>query len=108
MTNDDAASSAGEGPSELVQVRRLAERSNYDSASVNAVFDATTLGHVGLVRNGRAAVIPMFVARDGDDLLLHGAPAAGVLQAGRKTADVCVEATVVDGLVLARLSLIHI
>lgn len=99
----------GEGgePDDMVRVRRISERARYDAEAIHAVFDATVLGHVGVVRDGRAAVIPMFVARDGDDLLLHGAPAAGILRAGKEPTEICVEATVLDGLVLARSAFHH-
>ncbi|MBT3247961.1 MAG: pyridoxamine 5'-phosphate oxidase family protein [Actinobacteria bacterium] len=92
--------------SETIRVRRAAERASYETEAVNAIVDASLVAHVGTVRDGLPVVIPMFVVRDGDHLLLHGAPAAGTLRRGKGT-EVCVTMTLVDGLVLARSSLHH-
>ncbi len=69
------------------------------------------VAHVGTVRRGGPVVIPMFYVRQGDSLLLHGAPAAGVIQRGdadrNEGVDVCVTVTHLDGLVLARSAFHH-
>ncbi len=93
-------------PSEEVWVRRASERASYDADAVNEVVDSAVVAHVGTVRDGKPVVIPMFVVRDGDHLLLHGAPAAGVIRRG-KGVDVCVTMTLLDGLVLARSGFHH-
>lgn len=93
-------------PSPEIAVRRAPERGVYDLDSVRAVLEAALIVHVGTVRDGRPVVIPMFHAIDGDHLLLHGAPAAGTVRRSRGEA-VCVTATVVDALVLARSALHH-
>jgi nitroimidazol reductase NimA-like FMN-containing flavoprotein (pyridoxamine 5'-phosphate oxidase superfamily) len=48
----------------------------------------------------------MLCVRDGEWLLLHGAPAAGTVRRGRGQ-DVCVTMTLLDGLVLARSAFHH-
>ncbi len=94
-----------------VRVRRSADRAGYDRSSVEAILDAGMVAHVGTVRRGGPVVIPMFYVRQGDSLLLHGAPASGVIQrgdAGRNDGvEVCVTVTHVDGLVLARSAFHH-
>jgi uncharacterized protein len=47
-------------------------------------------------------VLPMAHGRIGDLLVLHGSPAAGLFRDARRGSPVCVTATVLDGLVLAR------
>lgn len=89
-------------PSRLAQVRRKPERARYDAASVHAVLDAAPFCHVGTVRNGRPVVLPMMHGRLGDTLVLHGSVAAGLFRDMRRASPVCVTATVLDGLVLAR------
>ncbi len=91
---------------DAVRVRRVPERAAYDSDAVNAVLDAGLVAHVGTIRDGQPVVIPMFYARDGDHLLLHGAPATGAIRRGKGTG-VCVTVTHLDGLVLARSGLHH-
>ena len=93
-------------PTDQVRVRRVPHRADYDRATIDAILDAGLVAHVGTVRDGKPVVIPMFYVRDGDTLLIHGAPAAGVLRRGKGT-DVCVTVTHVDGLVLARSAFHH-
>lgn len=58
--------------------------------------------------DGRPFVIPTIHARQGDRLLLHGSPASRALRTARDgRVDVCVTATIVDGLVLARSAFHH-
>jgi nitroimidazol reductase NimA-like FMN-containing flavoprotein (pyridoxamine 5'-phosphate oxidase superfamily) len=93
-------------PDESVRVRRVPERAAYDRGTVDPILDAGYVAHVGTVRDGLPVVIPMFYVRDGDHLLLHGAPAAGALRRG-KGEHVCVTVTHMDGLVLARSAFHH-
>ena len=99
-------STPGKPPSEAVRIRRAAERASYEADVVNEIVDAAIIAHVGTVRDGKPVVIPMFAVRDGGHLLLHGAPAAGVLRRA-KGRDVCVTMTLLDGLVLARSGFHH-
>jgi uncharacterized protein len=89
-------------PARLAQVRRKPERASYDTAAVHAVLDAAPFCHVGTVRGGRPVVLPMMHGRIGDTLVLHGSVAAGLFRDMRGASPVCVTATVLDGLVLAR------
>ena len=91
---------------ERVRVRRVGERASYDADSVHAILDAGYVAHVGTIRDGSPVVIPMFYVRDGDHLLLHGAPAAGAIRRS-KGMEVCVTVTHLDGLVLARSAFHH-
>jgi hypothetical protein len=92
--------------SEDLRVRRAAQRASYEREAVDAIVDAALIAHVGTVRAGKPVVIPMLAVRDGDWLLLHGAPASGTVRRGRGQ-PVCVEMTLLDGLVLARSAFHH-
>jgi nitroimidazol reductase NimA-like FMN-containing flavoprotein (pyridoxamine 5'-phosphate oxidase superfamily) len=89
-----------------LRIRRVAQRANYERDTVNEIIDAALVAHVGTVRKGAPVVIPMLAVRDGDWLLLHGAHAAGPIRRGRGQ-QVCVEMTLLDGLVLARSAFHH-
>ena len=89
-----------------LRIRRVPNRASYDRGTIDAIIDAALIAHVGTVRDGAPVVIPMLAVRDGDWLLLHGAPAAGSLRRGRGQ-QVCVEMTLLDGLVLARSAFHH-
>jgi len=90
-----------------IRVRRHPERASYDTGDIDAILDAGFICHLAVVRDGRPVVIPTLYARDGDRLLVHGSPAAGMFRDAARIADVCVTVTHVDGLVLARSAFSH-
>jgi len=89
-------------PSDRTEVRRLAERGEYDRTVIDAILDEALVCHVGLVIDGSPVVIPMLHARDGDTLYLHGSPASRLLRAMRHDVEACVTVTLLDGIALAR------
>ena len=52
-------------------------------------------------------MIPTLIARDGDDLLIHGSNASRTVRALRAGTEACIEVTHVDGIVLARSAFHH-
>jgi nitroimidazol reductase NimA-like FMN-containing flavoprotein (pyridoxamine 5'-phosphate oxidase superfamily) len=93
-------------PTERTRVRRLPERGSQEWAVIAAILDEALVCHVGFVVDGSPVVIPTGHARVGTTLYLHGSPASRMLRTVAQGVDVCVTATVIDGLVLAR-SLFH-
>ena len=87
-------------------VRRMRERGVYDAATIEALLDEALICHVGVVVDGAPLVLPTVHARRGRTLYLHGARANAMLRAA-DVAEVCVTATLVDGLVLARSAFHH-
>ena len=109
MVARGAAGESGDGTLRVTartRVRRLPERGRHDWATIAAILDEALVCHVGLVAEGTPVVIPTAHARRGRTLYLHGAPASRMLRTLRDGVEVCVTATVLDGLVLAR-SLFH-
>jgi len=88
------------------RVRRHPERGRYERAEIEAILDAALVSHVGF-EDERPFVIPMIHARVGGTLYLHGSPGSRLLRRLERGADVCVTATLVDGLVLARSQFHH-
>ena len=81
---------------------------SYDRQAVHAVLDEAVVCHVGFVVEGRPVVLPHLHVRLDDVLYLHGSAGARALQAAREGGlDVCVTATLLDGLVLARSAFHH-
>ena len=94
-------------PTERTRVRRIHERGAYDPAIVRAILDEALIVHVAWVEDdGSPRQIPTLHARVGDTLYVHGSRASQTMRALRDGAEVCITATIVDGLVLAR-SLFH-
>src|SRR6266542_458298 len=93
---------AADPPTVRTRVRRLPERGAYDRETIDAILDEALICHVGFVVDGQPYVIPTIHARLGDRLYLHGSTASRTLRTLATGAPVCVTATIVDGLVLAR------
>src|SRR5205085_6921836 len=89
-------------PSERIGVRRHPERGSYERPVIEAILDEAVVRHVGFLVDGQPFVIPTIHARVGDTLYLHGSPASRMLRQLAGGVDVCVTATIVDGVVLAR------
>ena len=95
-------------PSERSTVRgRTAQRGVYDRAVINAILDEGLVCHVGFVEDGDPFVIPMSYARVGNALYFHGSPGSRTMSALTSGEPLCVEVTVVDGVVLGRSPVHH-
>jgi nitroimidazol reductase NimA-like FMN-containing flavoprotein (pyridoxamine 5'-phosphate oxidase superfamily) len=95
--------SAGSFPqTDASRLRRLAERGSHDRSLIHEILDAGIVAHVGLATERGPVVIPMAYARDGERLLLHGAPASRLIRHAASGERLCVTVTLLDGLVLAR------
>ena len=110
MTEATASGATASDPApedDFARVRRLPQRASYDQASLHAVLDAALIAHVGFVADGRAVVIPMLFGRAGDRLYLHGSVASRLQRTLATGIDLCLTATIVDGLVFARSAFHH-
>ncbi len=87
------------------KLRRKASRGSHERAVVEAIFDQALVSHLGVIDDGLPVVIPTLHVRVGSYLYLHGSAASRALRES-KGAEVCLTATLVDGLVLAR-SVMH-
>jgi nitroimidazol reductase NimA-like FMN-containing flavoprotein (pyridoxamine 5'-phosphate oxidase superfamily) len=84
------------------RIKRLPKRGHYDRETIYRILDEALICHVGIVEHGQPFVIPINFARTGDSVVLHGAKASRLLKYIEAGNPVCLEATIVDGLVLAR------
>jgi len=87
---------------EKSRIKRLPKRAQYDRATIYQILDEALICHVGFVEKRQPYVIPINFARVEDSIVLHGAKASRLLKHIEMGHPVCVEATIVDGLVLAR------
>jgi nitroimidazol reductase NimA-like FMN-containing flavoprotein (pyridoxamine 5'-phosphate oxidase superfamily) len=94
-------------PTPRTTLRRLPARGHFDRATVNAILDETLVCHVGFVSDGQPFVIPTIHARAGDQVFVHGSAASRMLKTLKGGVPVCLTATLVDGLVLARSAFHH-
>lgn len=84
------------------KVRQLGKKAHYDRETVHRILDANLIAHVAFVQDGKPVVVPMICSRDGEKLYLHGARKARVIKMLEQNDEVCLNATLLDGLVLAR------
>lgn len=97
-----------EPTSDRTRVHRHPERGDHDLASVHRILDEALTCTVAWVDpEGRPRALPTIQARIDDTLYLHGSRAARAWKAVAAGAEVCVVATVIDALVLARTSPHH-
>jgi nitroimidazol reductase NimA-like FMN-containing flavoprotein (pyridoxamine 5'-phosphate oxidase superfamily) len=97
-----------EAPSERTQIRRHPERGDYERASIDAILDEALICHLAWVSDeGTPRVIPTIHVRVGDTLYVHGSAASRTLRSIRDGRTICLEATLIDGLVLARSTPLH-
>ena len=103
----------GYRPTPRTTPTRYRERARYDRATVHGILDESLICHLGYLGAGGPVVLPTTHARLGETLYLHGSTGGGpMLAAKAATASgaglpVCVTATLVDGLVLARAAMHH-
>lgn len=87
---------------DLNRIRRLPKRGHYDKETIYPIVDAALICHVGMSIDGRPIVIPTIHARQGDNILLHGASTSRMLKHVATGAEICITVTHLDGLVMAR------
>jgi nitroimidazol reductase NimA-like FMN-containing flavoprotein (pyridoxamine 5'-phosphate oxidase superfamily) len=89
------------------RVTRMPSRADYERGAIEAILDEATVSHVGTVApDGHPIVIPTLHARAGDWLYIHGSAASPTLRRAEQ-AEICLTATLLDGLVLARSAVHH-
>ncbi len=86
----------------LNQVQRYPQRASYERAAIHAILDEALVCHISIVQDDQPVGIPMLHARIGDELYLHGAHTSRLIQHIASGASICLSATLLDGLVLAR------
>ena len=93
-------------PSELTRLRRMNKRAHYDEATIHPILDAQPMCTVGYVFNGKPVVTPTLQWREGNHIYWHGSAASRMLETS-EAADVCVNVTLFDGMVMARSAFNH-
>lgn len=91
------------GATPRTRIKRVPDHAVFDLETRNQILDQSVLAHVAITdETGQPFVIPMGFARDGERLLLHGSAASRLMKLLASGIPVCVEVTILDGLVFAR------
>lgn len=102
MTERSLKSQKAVPVSDRVRIRRRPARGSYDVDLVHSILDEALLCHVAFVDGGDPVVLPTLHVRIGDELLIHGARRNRMMNKVAAGAAVCIEATVIDSVVLGR------
>jgi uncharacterized protein len=89
------------------RVKRLHERGSYDRVTVHTLLDASMLAHIAYVIDGRPFCTPTLFWREGERLYWHGSSASRMLRSVSDRQHVCLTASHLDSLVLARSGFNH-
>lgn len=92
---------------ERAKVRRIPERGNYSFDTITEILDDTFLCHIGFVVEGQPFVIPTCYGRENDKIYFHGAKASRMLKHMKTGSEICIEVSLLDGVVLARSAFHH-
>lgn len=93
-------------PTARTRVRRKPGRGSYDRELIYEILDRALICHVAFASKGQPYAMPTIHARRGDTLYLHGSNGSRMLRIAAAGEPLCVTATIVDGIVLAR-SIFH-
>lgn len=83
-------------------VRRGKDRARTDRADLHAVLDAGLICHFAFVVDGAPVVIPTGYGHDGNTLYVHGSTGAKSLRTAADGVEVCVNVTLLDGVIYGR------
>ncbi|OLF08388.1 flavin-nucleotide-binding protein [Actinophytocola xinjiangensis] len=89
-------------PTERSTIHRGRKRAVTDRDALHAVLDAGLICHLAFVADGAPVVLPTGYGRHGDTLYLHGSTGAASLRAAGAGAEICVNVTLLDGIVYSR------
>jgi nitroimidazol reductase NimA-like FMN-containing flavoprotein (pyridoxamine 5'-phosphate oxidase superfamily) len=94
-------------PTDRTTLKRLPKRGVYDREAVYNILNEGLICHVGFAVDAQPFVIPTGYARINDRLFIHGSQASRMLRTLAGGIDVCINVTLLDGLVLARSAFHH-
>jgi len=89
------------------KVKISSKRAHYEKSIIYQVLDEARICHIGFVYEGYPVVIPTIFGRKGDTLYIHGAMGSRMLKTLEEGADLSLNVTHLDGLVLARSAFHH-
>jgi hypothetical protein len=89
------------------RIRRRHERGRFDKATVYDILDSAMVAHIAYVINGQPFCTPTGFWREDDTLYWHGSSASRMIRNQSDGVAVCVTATHLDAIVLARSGFHH-
>lgn len=94
-------------PTSRTTINRMRKRGTYDRETIHAILDGSLVCHVGVTIDGAPRVLPTLHARIDDCVYIHGAASNRMLGTAAEGVEICLTATLIDGLVMARSAFHH-
>jgi uncharacterized protein len=94
-------------PSQRTKISRLAKRGHYSSDIIYPILDEALWGTVAYVEDGSPRQIPTGIVRIDHTLFIHGSVGSHFLRQIADGREVCLSATLMDGIVLAKSAFNH-
>jgi uncharacterized protein len=88
-------------------VNRMRKRGTYDREVIHSILDRSLVCHLGVVVDGAPRVLPTLHARIDDSVFIHGAASNRMIRTAAEGVEICLTATLIDGLVMARSAFHH-
>lgn len=89
-------------PNPTTPTRMPEKFANHDPAALTQLIADTHIGHFAFVEGGQPRVLPIAIAQDGTDILLHGSTGSHWLRLLATGIPVALSITALDALVVAR------
>src|ERR1700733_7546959 len=89
------------------RIRRRHERGRFDKATVYDILDSSMVAHIAYVIDGQPFCTPTGFWREDDSLYWHGSSASRMIRSQSDGVPVCLTATHLDAIVLARSGFHH-
>lgn len=92
---------------ERTRLGRRKDRARYERDQIYAILDEGLVAYVGFSDGNSCHVLPMAYGRCGDFLVLHGSRLGRLMNSAKRVDGLCVNVSLVDGLVFARSAFHH-
>ncbi len=89
------------------RVKRTPDRGRFDKATIYDILDSAMVAHIAYTIDGQPFCTPTGFWREGDTLYWHGSSASRMIRTQAKGVPVCLTATHLDAIVLARSGFHH-
>ena len=84
------------------RVKQGSDQADYHKAQVYQILDAGLVAQVAFSEDDQPFIVPMIYGREGNTLYLHGARKSRLVRLLARHPKVCVQVTLLDGIVVAR------
>lgn len=94
-------------PTPRTTAHRMKKRASYQREVIHDILDQSLVCHLGFLADGVPFVLPTLHARIDECVYVHGAAKNHMLRTAAAGSEICLTATLLDGLVLARSAFHH-